>query len=434
MKSHRSLRLYFIGTITLLAVSMAMFMTTTSLNSTVQGIDSIIRRAMLDAARETRAADQPHQVLFMNVARDWQDIPETIRQYLPEAPQGEYRITKTRLRGEQLGMPRALFFAIRAPDAEGQPVYVAARIVPSELVNDKQGFINPVLGILLPAIISILAFITLLWLVVRAINRHSEALVDWARALNRDTLKQPPPNFTYRELNSLAAIVQNSLRSVQESLDREQEFLRNASHELRTPIAVVRSSAELLSRSGSGLHSSEAAQRAVARLTRASQTMSHLTETLLWLGREGEPMPPATQVRLDQLVQQLLDDHHYLLAGKDVNIQCSTEACEVALPATPCRIVLSNLIRNAFQHTQAGHIEVIQSGSHVYIANFNRGDAASGEDALGFGLGTRLASQLIERFAWTFVREVREDGYTVELDFGKPEPEKLSSTREDNSS
>ena len=54
--------------------------------------------------------------------------------------------------------------------------------------------------------------------------------------------------FRYKELNALAGMIHGSLQNVRNTLNREREFVNHASHELRTPIAVIRSSAALLHR------------------------------------------------------------------------------------------------------------------------------------------------------------------------------------------
>ncbi len=103
---------------------------------------------------------------------------------------------------------------------------------------------------------------------------------------------------------------------MQQSLDREQEFLSYASHELRTPIAVTRTNSELLSKMMTVNNSPEKQIEVVERIKRASITMTDLTETLLWLNRSEGKSLVTENVQLGELTEQLVHDLDYLLEGK----------------------------------------------------------------------------------------------------------------------
>ncbi|MDO6749732.1 histidine kinase dimerization/phospho-acceptor domain-containing protein, partial [Gilvimarinus sp. 1_MG-2023] len=83
-----------------------------------------------------------------------------------------------------------------------------------------------------------------------------------------------------------------------------------ASHELRTPIAVVRNNTELLRRL-TERHTPLDDTRVlatVARLERAGITMAQLTETLLWLSRDDIASLPVRQIAPSDLLLQLVDE------------------------------------------------------------------------------------------------------------------------------
>ena len=88
------------------------------------------------------------------------------------------------------------------------------------------------------------------------------------------------------------------------------------------------------------------------RLERAALTMNHLTETLLWLNRQDGVMPASESISLNQLLlEELVEEHRYLLAGKDVDIHWDLMDVYYPIPRTLIRLVLANVIRNAMQHT-----------------------------------------------------------------------------------
>ena len=88
---------------------------------------------------------------------------------------------------------------------------------------------------------------------------------------------------------------------------------------------------------------------------------------------------------------------------------------QIQVAATACRIVLSNLIRNAYQHTQSGTVYIEQIADSVMIRNVDQSKKTC--DDLGFGLGLKLTDKLVERFAWQYDVEVEETGHRVTVAF-----------------
>jgi signal transduction histidine kinase len=270
---------------------------------------------------------------------------------------------------------------------------------------------------------TLLALGLLLWLLSRRINQPLNALVQWTRHLDATQLRQPPPAFGFPELNEMAGLIRSSLATVQDSLEREHQFQRHVSHELRTPISVVRSNINLLRRLEQQRDGVTPAQLGpiVDRIDRASLTMKNLTHTLLWLSRtdSDETLPTAT-VQLDQLLRTLADECSYLLRDKAVQVQIDTAPCALELAPEPARIVLANIIQNAFQHTWEGEVQIRQQGNRVEVINHNR-HRTDAIDDLGFGLGLRLIAELTTRLGWNYTNEPRSEtrssGHRVSISF-----------------
>ena len=233
-------------------------------------------------------------------------------------------------------------------------------------------------------------------------------------------LDAPIPNFRYKELNALAAIIHKSLQSVKQTLEREREFVNHASHELRTPIAVVRSSVELLCRVVDVENSK--GRNAVSRIDNASKTMADLTETLLWLGREETTGLVEHQVDVAEMVKGLADDLMYLLQGKSVSLSLNLDPCTLMLPETAAQIVIGNIIRNAFQHTYQGKVNIRLKGKQLVVTNVEESalaaprldDTGSGVEE-GFGIGLKLIEKLSIKLNWAYRPEFTEKGYSVTL-------------------
>lgn len=243
-------------------------------------------------------------------------------------------------------------------------------------------------------------------LLLRSVSRPAASLGQWAKSLNADNLQESPPDFSYPELNDLAQLIRTSLSSVQESLDREHSFLRHASHELRTPITIMRNNVELFKKIKESNNPELSVQqtKVMERIDRASLNMQYLTETLLWLSRQEMQTLPCKQIELDRLLEELVEEMKYLLDKKDAELKVETHPCSVALPEFPVRIVLGNLIRNAFQHTWEGCITIHQHANQVVVCN-PQTPVDKGQDELGFGLGLKLTRQLTQKLDWKYVDE-----------------------------
>ena len=297
---------------------------------------------------------------------------------------------------------------------EGRTYYIVNRL-DKNVFSNKEKFDGPILPFIwvLGGVVLLIMGISLWWL-HRALSVPVSKLSHWAADLDRKSLSQPVPNFGYRELNLMANQVHDSLQDVDEAIRREARFLKYASHELRTPIAIVRSNSELLEYMLKD--APEAQQLPVKRLKRAGLTMTHLTETLLWLNRgDNSDQLKAESVRLDNLIQTLVEDHQYLLQDKNVSIQLQLDEVNVETLKIPSRIVLANLIRNAMQHTTEGVIQIALNHQGVEI--FNQCELMDQQAPESFGLGLQLVEQICEHLGWKYHYEEVAGGRQVELMF-----------------
>ena len=343
------------------------------------------------------------------MTRDWSDLPAEFADAFPSEPEAPNQLHK--YTGSTIGPPKKLLFLFPYQNAADK-LFVTFRISPqtvSELLrrNAQQSFDQ----LLVISVICALVLVAILFLVIRRIFQPVSELREWTRSLNSDNLNQVAPDFSYPELNELAELIRNSLQTVQSALEREHQFLRHTSHELRTPISTIRNNIELLQK----LQASEnqlpvPLQQSLDRIDRSSLTMQHLTETLLWLSKDEQESLPTREVKLHQLVQTLVQDLRYLLRDKAVSVLVETEPTTVRVAQTAAAIVISNLIRNAFQHTWEGEVSIKQQGNQIEITNQNQGDTGPEED-LGFGLGLQLTHRLCQRLGWSYSNDQAPSGH-----------------------
>jgi PAS domain S-box-containing protein len=215
-----------------------------------------------------------------------------------------------------------------------------------------------------------------------------------------------PDAFTYehveiaRELaDQLAVAIQNArlqrqvryhahelavaLARSQELERLKSEFIQNVSHELRSPLSLIRGYAELLDAGELGKLSPEQ-QGPVHIITRRARMLGELVEDItLILGAEARPLSH-TAVALDQLARAAAEDFSVAAEQADLELRTEIEAHvpPVGGEAVYLRRLLDNLLGNAVKFTPSGGrivVRVYQEGERVVLEVSDTGIGISPE-------------------------------------------------------
>ena len=250
-----------------------------------------------------------------------------------------------------------------------------------------------------------------LWLYSYQVGKKTEQLVEWSESASNDLLTNPAPNFKFSEYNRVALYLEKALSKNAHLVEREQRFLSHASHELRTPIAIIRANMEILER----ISLPSDLQRPINRIDRASSNMQQITETMLWLVRKSETPPHQNSVSIAALLDNLIEELEYLIQGEEIDIiRDYAHAPTIKLPETPIKIVVGNLIRNAFQYTHSGTIRVYFEKNSIVIKNINTQELdLPFQDS--FGLGQDLTEKICKKLGWYLEAQEIEGGLLARL-------------------
>ncbi|GAB2692117.1 sensor histidine kinase [Aliiglaciecola aliphaticivorans] len=425
-----SLKLHFFLSVVLLGSSMVIGFSFLSVNYFVDGLDRSLAGVMRELAKNTEVEDQhPKIVAGIHIASRWQDTPEMIQQQFKNRPVREGELLKIKDQSTFLSMPKNLYFVMLYQNQKGEDRYISKLLLEKDLVPAYSDIhpTNRLIWTLAIATVAILLFALLLVLIMLKVTKPIKSLKNWAKSLDQRNLQKPPPDFTFSELNELASLLQSSLVSAHQSLEREQRFLSYASHELRTPVAVIRSNVDLLQRLNEKMPASEKQKQVLERIQRAGLTMTNLTDTFLWLSRNEEIHISNEPISLGEKINQACSDLSYLLSGKQIELKVETDDSKVKVVAVACHIVINNLIRNAYQHTQQGEVHIKQQGSRITIINSNStsDNNASVVDAnddkvafgYGYGLGLQLSEKIISNHDWLYEKTSTSGLYQVTVDF-----------------
>jgi signal transduction histidine kinase len=160
------------------------------------------------------------------------------------------------------------------------------------------------------------------------------------------------------------ALTRRALRPVSDGLTRERRFVAGASHELRTPIALIRSSAEVLAREGAtGPDGDRLARDIIAESDRLAGLVGELSELAL---AEARPPAPPTSVDLADVARDVASRAEPLAHSSGKWLEAPPAGVVVSARGDRARLVQVALILvdNAIRHTPAGGTIQLAAAAH----------------------------------------------------------------------
>jgi signal transduction histidine kinase len=170
------------------------------------------------------------------------------------------------------------------------------------------------------------------------------------------------------EFNFLNTTISQFIRDADKEYFLLKEFTENASHELQTPLAIVRSTLDVMMQdeklSESQSNSLQAAHSAI-------QKMSRLNQSLLLLNKiDNKQFSNINSFDFKTLVQEKMSDWQELWQGRSLNISSSLDSATVSMNEHLAEMMIGNLFSNAARHTpEAGHIEIRLTDEVFEISN-----------------------------------------------------------------
>jgi two-component system OmpR family sensor kinase len=261
-------------------------------------------------------------------------------------------------------------------------------------------------------------------LLVFALRRGMAPLDETARQMSARTASSLRPldeQEVPREMQPLVVAFNDLMTRLESSFALQRDFVADAAHELRTPVAALSLQIQLLERA----QDDSARAQAIRDLRGGMNRTSRLVEQLLQLSRSQPDMEifQLQQVALDGVARSVVGDFSRLAesAGVDVGV-CADQPVSARLDPDQIRVLLNNLVRNALQFAPAGSrvdvsVGITRGRPWVRVADQGPGIApeervrvfdrfyrstattASNESALvgGSGLGLAIVKTIADR-------------------------------------
>jgi len=298
---------------------------------------------------------------------------------------------------------------VRPHPRTGEPYYLVLHQLDKVLESQQQEEVE--MGLVLGgiALITVGAMgLTLLitWQLTRPIRELTRQLeqIDPAQPALRPLDRDDEIGFMSRQFAALLDRTAAFMR-------RERDFTRFASHELRSPVMVVRSSLDLLRET---VTPTPVNARALKRIDDATVRMNQLIEAFLWLGREAKPAPGGSvdKVALGRLLEDLFSTHPDLQSRQ---LEMTLGDCHWQVQPFVLSVIIDNLLRNALIHGD-GRIGIGSDASTLTICN----DISDTEPCTGesHGYGLLIAEQLCQQAGIGLELTPQPQRYCARLHFG----------------
>jgi len=294
--------------------------------------------------------------------------------------------------------------------AHEEPLYVIYDVSALEFTESRKLLIGTILltGVFLVVGLG-------LWIGLVTSRKVIAPVAYLAQQVNQSEPESLPKNLSQEfyndEIGVLAHALEMSMKRVDNFIKREQQFARDASHELRTPVTVIKGAVEVLKQR---LGEEEAVKKPIGRIERSVKDMENIIATFLWLAREEAAFSPDQTTAVLPVVKEAIEQNQHLFSQKPIEIEFIVRADPILHVSAPIlKVAIINLLQNAFQYTVAGSITALVDKDRVTISDTGKGMENSklasvkqphvrGDDSHGFGLGLAIVSRLCKRFGWQF--------------------------------
>lgn len=239
------------------------------------------------------------------------------------------------------------------------------------------------------------------------------------------------------ELSKLSAMFNEMMDRLEMSFQQQNQFVEDASHELRTPIAIIEGHLKLLARWGKDDPSvlKESLATAIEELAR----LKNLTQDLLASTEAETTRIENEATNLDEILTKVIDDFSIIHPDCIFEVNhTSIMELNLAISANHLKQILMIVIDNAIKYggnqksirilgkslvNNSVQLEIIDSGVgipkeqiyHVFD-RFYRVDKARGSKVGGSGLGLAIAKRLVESYDGMIdLTSIEEKGTTVTI-------------------
>lgn len=193
------------------------------------------------------------------------------------------------------------------------------------------------------------------------------------------------------ELKDLAITFNNMMDAIEDSVERQNQFVSDASHELRTPISVVKGYADLLDRWGKD--EKQVLEESVKAIQNEADHMNKLVEKLLFLARGDMNVQKLDKEKfnLNELIEEIYKETKMIDKEHSVVFESSPEDVFIMGDKRLIKEAIRVFVENSIKYTEYG-------GSIKIIVGFDEYNGKIGIVDSGVGIKSEDIPKIFDRF------------------------------------
>lgn len=384
------------------------------------GVVTLLRHrlaARIDAALDVRLQGVENFLIRETTAARADRIPGEIAEYASTQPEGQY-IEVIDEHGTQVLKSAPVIPPVRSREKSFSIYGKTYRTKASSSEESIHESVHEMrlLFVSLSPVLLIFIGLTGYWISSRSLGPVDE-MTRAARSIGATNLSNRlivPP--TRDEISRLATAWNEMLSRLEESFVRMQRFTADAAHELRTPLAALRTTADLALKRE---RDSQEYREALIQVGVIADRMNHLAENLLSIARGEDSLAPQRMEKLDfsSLVRNVAVEMEPLFEDKDLRLSVDLPPNEMPVRIDPdgIRRIVAILLDNSLKYSSPGGsvtvtvceamgevvLEVSDTGCGIAAESlprifdrFYRVDSSRDRKSGGYGLGLAIAKQI----------------------------------------
>jgi signal transduction histidine kinase len=268
-----------------------------------------------------------------------------------------------------------------------------------------------------------IVLIVVLYFIARILSRHLSRpiaqLSDKLSSINPDQRGiRLSDQFADDEVGRIAQAFDSYTEKMDSYVEKQMAFAAMASHELRSPLTIVRTSADLIA----SRQDDPVVNAHLEKIQRASANMANMIHALLAVTRDQPMENEYEAIALRPLVEEIIGSMRSEINAKRVSVENHLDgAVCVTADKTLITVVLINLIRNGVKHSENSSIRIAMQDSQLSITDDGQGIdsndlqhifdfAYRGQNSQGFGVGLYISKLVCAYQSWSLELLPNPDG------------------------
>lgn len=217
------------------------------------------------------------------------------------------------------------------------------------------------------------------------------------------------------EVGVLSRALGDLIDRMESALSREKAVTRYASHDMRTPVSVIRIALSVLQMPDCD---DDKRERNLMRIDEACADIEDRIEVHLSLARESARLPEE-DCDVREIIESELAKHGHTISAKQLSVTIDQTIAEndtrICTTRSMLRIVLGNLIQNAVSYSgQSTHIAI--DSTAVVIRNSSELTVAEDGEP---GLGLEIVQRVCDRMRWSFSSQHQDGEFVAQVLFNR---------------